>query len=370
MTVILVIAYFLFVIILSSYFTVWVYDVLGLLASLLALGLSYCALFAIPFFGIDLFKFLKENKDLTAKDWWYLRKISYLGERMPGCQREIMQETFHSYVTKKGKEIPFIKVSENERWVKIQGKYYPLDFLCGYNDRGRVIYTISGEPIPLRQGKPEFTEGLTEFLKDHGTFFDETPLNAKGVFDSLVKDHENELLKYDFGRLRYLWESNIVADSDLQISIYDLVLSDIEISNIADAIKMGEKRLGNYLIFEKYKNEYNVCNGVKLLMELGYPDNAEGMDFLFDCLGDVDEPYFLMAVEELMKFPPDKLGDKIEEKAKIAYETRNVNNMAGIMFLAKRLNYEIEFVKNIGDGETFEMTSGAAGAYAYDEVTR
>ncbi len=71
----------------------------------------------------------------------------------------------------------------------------------------------------------------------------------------------------------------------------------------------------------------------------------EGIDFLFDCLGDVDEAYFMGAAELLKEYPPKLVHRKMEDRAKQAYENKDALKLAGILFLSKRINYETEFIK-------------------------
>lgn len=79
------------------------------------------------------------------------------------------------------------------------------------------------------------------------------------------------------------------------------MLSDCSIHEIAESVRSGKDSLSNFLNFNDYLNEFSVCNGIEILKVLGYPENAQGIDFLFMCLGDVDEAYFTYAVELLKK---------------------------------------------------------------------
>ena len=126
---------------------------------------------------------------------------------------------------------------------------------------------------------------------------------------------------------------------------FERVLTEAEIKRAAKAVRKKEVKLSDFLVFEKYKNEFSVCNGVELLGMMGDSRRLEGIDFLFDCLGDVDEAYFLGAAELLKEYPKELVHQKMEERVKLAYESKDALKLAGILFLSKRLNYETEYIR-------------------------
>lgn len=104
---------------------------------------------------------------------------------------------------------------------------------------------------------------------------------------------------------------------------------------------------------EKYielKERIKVISGVKFRPyrhNLRYPANKKGLDFLFDCLSDVDEAYFMPAAGVLSEVPVSALGPLMEKRSREAYLRCDVMRLAGIMYLAKETGYEIQFVKNL-----------------------
>ena len=120
---------------------------------------------------------------------------------------------------------------------------------------------------------------------------------------------------------------------------------------VFEAVKSGKVKLSRFLDFGLYKTDQSVCNCIELLEQLRYPRNLEGCDFLFECLRDVDEPYFFMAAELLKTYPRKLREEKIEEYAAKAHESGNVEKFAGVLYLAKELDYEIKYVEKMKEKE-------------------
>jgi hypothetical protein len=85
---------------------------------------------------------------------------------------------------------------------------------------------------------------------------------------------------------------------------------------------------------------------VRLLRELGYPRNKAGVDFLFDCIKDIQKPYFEDAIEALSLFPRDELIELIEMHVTKAHEEGDVLFGAGLIYLSGKINYEISLSRN------------------------
>ncbi len=196
--------------------------------------------------------------------------------------------------------------------------------------------------------------------------------SIEGVIDAFVDEPlEKRQEKADFSRIRYNWEKSnaeekfgysqnvrvfddykpVDDNGNLATTIFERVLSDTEIARTEKAIRKKKVSLSYYLNFDDYRNEYSVCNGIELLKKITYPKNAEGIDFLFRCMWDVDEAYFIPAVELLMSYPKDMVRRKIEEEIKIAFENEDVVRIGGLMFLADKQKYEIRFLEEIRENQ-------------------
>ena len=121
--------------------------------------------------------------------------------------------------------------------------------------------------------------------------------------------------------------------------------------------------------FEDYANEYCVCNAVKVLQLLKYPKNKEGMEFLFICLWDLDEAYFSLAADVLAAFPKDILEKELEERAKLYHESEDALRLAGILFLAKKIKYDIRYVEEVKNGMMPSSGEESAPAESTEEFT-
>ena len=57
---------------------------------------------------------------------------------------------------------------------------------------------------------------------------------------------------------------------------------------------------------------------------MGYPKNAKGIDFLFECIRDVQKPYCDDAVEVLKEYPSEELIRRIDKEVNEAYAVNDV----------------------------------------------
>jgi hypothetical protein len=271
---------------------------------------------------------------------------------------------FVKYKNEDGKSSSNILISEDDKWACILGGYIPLDLLCGYNEKANVLYTIDGSTIqlPHRAMLPWVRRELRKFFEARGQYYTAMPSFAKFVFEDFV-GKKNSLTKADWARIRYKWEKEILKQNPNRSRLgvasfdpvtgydgaanvfYERVLTDAEIKRAAKAVRKKLVKLSDYLVFDNYKNEFSVCNGIELLKKMDDTKRLEGIDFLFDCLGDVDEAYFLKAAELLEEYPPKLVHKKMEKRARLAYENRDSLKLAGILFLSKRIGYETEFIR-------------------------
>ncbi len=293
----------------------------------------------------------------------------------------ISNSSFAPYRTKSGKVLEHVTASEDDKWLCILDGYMPVDLICGYNRKKNELYTIDGGVIglPFKSRFFHISDEIEEFFKDRGVYYTEMPRKASEKFDASFQRPVDMLDKADFSRLRYQWEKANSSDKSGYLknqargqkynpvlekrvpndAIFNRVLTDVEIAKTADAIRKKQVALSEFIQFERYSNEFCVCNGVEFLNNLRYPANADGMNFLFKCLRDVDEAYFGLAVDALMDYPKGPVERKIEEDVKSAFENHDVVGLAGVMFLAKEIGYEIKYVEEIKKAQAEAAENGS-----------
>ena len=272
--------------------------------------------------------------------------------------------TFSPFTDEKGKELKHILISEDQKWVNILGGYIPMDLLCGYNEKKNCIYTIDGAIIelPFKAKLPHIKKELRSFFEARGMYYKVMPSIAVQSFEELI-GKDGSLSKADWSKVRYEWEKMIIRNgknfnalglrtfSPWSINkeggeiFFERVLTTNEIKNTSKAVRKKYVDIEDFLVFDKFKNEYSVCNGIELIKMVNYPQKRVGIDFLFECLRDIDEAYFMPAVELIKEYPTDIVYKKMEEYAKKAYESGDVMRLAGILFLSKRMGHETEYIK-------------------------
>lgn len=278
------------------------------------------------------------------------------------------KENFGLCLFRDGSSSSNLLVSESGKWFSIAGEYFPTDFICGYNSGRNELYTIDGVIIklPLAAGSRTATKELTQFFQDRGSYYKKMPLGARVEFNHSVHSGYDAIYKADWGQLRYVWEKSLLENSNrysdhiavrhyeavlddgaVNTDIFTRVLSRKEIIITVSAIRDRKADLKTYMDFSSYRNEYSVCNGIEILTIVGHPLNEEGVDFLFDCLTDLDELYFSMAVDAIKLLPRKLRQEKMEERAKAAYEAGSVEKLAGLLYLSKELDYEIKYISKI-----------------------
>ncbi len=274
--------------------------------------------------------------------------------------------SFSPFTDEKGKELKHILISEDQKWVNILGGYIPMDLLCGYNEKKNCIYTIDGAIIelPFKAKLPHIKKELRSFFETRGMYYKVMPAISAQSFEELI-GKDGSLSKADWSKVRYEWEKTILRneknfnnlelkkfspysmktkDDDGEI-FFERVLTTNELKRTSKAVRRKHVDIEDFLVFDKFKNEYSVCNGIELIKMVNYPQKRVGIDFLFECLRDIDEAYFMPAVELIKEYPTDIVYKKMEEYVKKAYESGDVMRLAGILFLSKRMGHETEYIK-------------------------
>ncbi|SEL85617.1 hypothetical protein SAMN04487770_11931 [Butyrivibrio sp. ob235] len=312
----------------------------------------------------------------------------------PKVKDIVKNDSFHQYVFKDGKKASHIFVSSTDKWVRILGGYLPIDLICGYSKNNNKLYTIDGVTIklPMAARLPFVYRELEKFFKERGAYHEDMPDGAEKEYRNslyLGGNFTHSLSELNWAHLRYLWEKNILNnssnyadkiatpnyvpvldDGSINKEIFERVLSKKEINRTYELLKRGQVAISEYLDFKSYKNEFSVCNGIELLRALGHPKNLEGIDFLFDCLCDVDEAFFLMAVDLLKTYPRADREEKIEENAKLAFETGDVLKLAGVLYLSKQLDYDCKYIKQIREEQAENASVEEATKKADDAVKK
>lgn len=293
-------------------------------------------------------------------------KVPHFGKLFGDDQVDVFigDYKFSPYIDKKGNSSEFISLSEDKKWMQLLGSYLPLDLLCGYNENTNFLYTIDGAIIqlPKRAQKADVKDQIREFLDARGMYYKFLPSSSEKVFNEISKKY-GTLSRADWSRMRYEWEKNMLSNKKVFRELgfqkytphsarvkenqyfFERVLTANELENTALAVRRKKIPLSDYLVFEKYKNEYSVCNGIELIKLVNDSQKKEGLDFLFDCLRDVDEAFFIPAAELLKELPADLVFKKMEKNARRAYENRDANRLAGILYLSKLMGHETEYIR-------------------------
>ncbi len=272
----------------------------------------------------------------------------------------IKGELFHHYVCKDGSVLKFIKLSETGKWACIFGEYYPLDLIAGYDRYSYSLRTIFGDVLTLpndacrNYAKVEFKP----FFAHRGRYYYESP-HVISSFNEFIKDSNIDITKESTQKLRYIWNkleaddkysksfTPVLEDGQINPDIYERTLSDKEIQKYLSYIRNDKLSLDNLFDINLYTSCYGVFNAIELLQRLPYDERLKRTDFLFDCICRVDEPYFFVACSMLLSFSKPLIQSKIEENAKTAYNNKDVGKMGGLLYLARQMDYEIVFVKEL-----------------------
>jgi hypothetical protein len=353
------------------------YTLLGneMLAALIALGIAITSMMKIASAGWNLRDYIKSHKKpITGtgplEDRYIRKTMPHFGPEFDAelFDQVTLQEKYYTYIDHNGHST-CIEVNDSDKWIKIFNQYFPLDLIYGYNAKENVIYTIDGNEVrlPERVKKEYCIEEVQEFFESIG-YNNEVDsgrarINYYKAFGYYYYNLKNDLKKEDWAMGRYRWEKAIAnelypkrvsknavmydAEGGVNPEIYKRVLSQGELKNLAAAVDKGKISLEDILKFDQFINEYTLCNGVELIGLVDHSNKDSGLDFLFECLIDIDEACFGVAVTVLKTFAKDKLKAKIEEKAELAYESHDAMRLAGLLYLAKEINYKITFIEDL-----------------------
>ncbi|WP_026671062.1 hypothetical protein [Butyrivibrio sp. AE3006] len=346
----------------------------------------------IPFIGLCFYGIhilLKEFYGQYDDKLHIFNKLPHFGDMLNKRQvmKIIRKASFHKYYTRDGKLLDHVKISDDDKWVCILGGYMPVDLICGYNPEKNELYSIDGGVIrlPRRAKKESIQAELNSFFEARGICYTSMPKKANSRFNLFLNVPKSEIDKADFSRVRYQWEKATAAKVEkhstekykpvskkgrIRNDFFERVLSDKDVMATAKAVKQKKVELSHYLDFDAYKSEFSICNGVTLLEQLEYPANKEGIDFLFRCLGDVDEAYFGPAVDVLQDFPKSVLQEKLEEEAQRAYENVDVLGLAGLIYFAKQIGYEIKYIEELKSAQNAVKFDPTKAHVANTDVTK
>ncbi len=304
--------------------------------------------------------------------------VPYWGEifGVKKCFRLLAEDRFKPYIAKDGHKSKSLKVSASGRWFCMSGRYYPTYLVYDYIPSTGELTMINGEKIILEhklRGKEDISE-LMEFLNADRRFEINDGIRSRVQKKDLALaflrawgDDMTGLATADWELLRFNWEKeltdieiNSLERSDInknrqllqktttaREALLSRVLLAKEIEIIASAIKERKiNDLKGWFDVASYDDDSYISNGVRLLRELGYPRNKAGVDFLFDCIKDIQKPYFEDAIEALSLFPRDELIELIEMHVTKAHEEGDVLFGAGLIYLSGKINYEISLSRN------------------------
>ena len=298
----------------------------------------------------------------------------------------LIEEEFEPYVLKDRMTCKNVEISKSKKWIRCKGNYYPIQLVRGYgcNSYGKKghLYLIDGtilhDEIPYDFDTMQAFEELFPPMFDTDAALDNTSLSVgnKDAFKAVWKGTVEELASADWGEVRYQWEKKYAELYNKQLSnqlkkrrmkmvadkfnmhklMFGRVLDDEELGVILQQIRRYQMKegLSRILKLENYSDDYCVCNGIRLLGMMGYPANAEGIDFLFNCIMDVRKPYCNDAVAVLKQYPRDLLIERIENDVKYAYSSNDVVWGAGLLILAKSIDYEVKMAKKLAEVQAAE----------------
>ena len=325
----------------------------------------------------------KFTQDAVVPYWgeWFTRKEIF---------RLLSGEKFKPYVTSHGETVRQVKVSSSGRWVCIRDRYYPLPLVKRFyfnRDLQKCnVCMIDGTDIGMQEwsGSSEIKDAVTELM---GTVADYPKDLCKSAFDAAKDDMHVSYYKLataDWSEFRYLWEQKcreldygkggekvgkkrirkLTDPNNIKDSLYNKTLSETELDAICNRIKLDKGLdVRAFSNLDRYQKDIYVLNGVKLCEKLGYPENIKAEDFLFDCIRDIEKPYFDDAIRVLSGFPRKHLISEIERYVEIAHEKGDFVFGAGLLALARSIDYEISLERETEEKISNEVSesSGTLG---------
>lgn len=321
------------------------------------------AFFVVPTFLNKLEDKLAKGKEIDTVPYW--GRIFGLKQTI----RLLSADKLKPYRFKDGTFCHKLMITESGRWFFVNGRFYPTNLILRFEPTTNKLIMINGDHIKEQYwlDDEEIRKALGEILYAKKAFYDNERSNSKiadcqKAFKNVWKKDLKDLSKADWDDLRYRWEQEL-ADIEAgqtersnynhhmnefesaKVSNKELhgrVLLDIELEAIAKSIENGKiKDIKDWFDKSLFRNDICVLNGVKLAKRLKYPRNAIAMDFLFDCITDIQKPYFEEAVNTLEMFPNELLIPQIEKYVEQAHAQGDVLFGAGLLYLSKRIGYEI-----------------------------
>lgn len=286
-------------------------------------------------------------------------------KKHPEFEGQLRAENFSNYVCLDGHESKHLKISESDKWICLCGEYYPIDLIYGRTNDEANFYTIKGDSFPpFGKNIPQKArEELYEFFKRRGNLIDIDPDVVRHLFWDLDYPKMYDMQKTNWAGLRLKWEEAVAQrkhpkvygknykvvgkNGEINSELFWRVLSNSELGKIIAALNKKEIDPANVFNYGKYINEYTVCNAIKIAegVRVNYKD--ETLDFLFKCLDDIDEAYFYRAVEVILRFPHQMIKERLEAQALLAYEAQDALHLAGLLYVAKEIDYEIKCLQNM-----------------------
>jgi len=336
--------------------------VISILWSMGIVGLIAALFIATPILN-KLEKRIEKGKEIDTVPYW---------GRIFGLRQTIKllsADKLKPYKLKDGTFCHKLMITESGRWFFVNGRFYPTNLILRFEPTTNKLVMINGDHIKEQYwlDDEEVRKALNEILYAKKAFYDHEHRNSaiadcQKAFKNVWKKDLTDLSKADWDDLRYRWEQEL-ADieasktersnynqhmSDFESAkvankeLHGRVLLDVELETIARSIENGKiKDIKDWFDKSLFRNDICVLNGVKLLKRLGHPKNASAMDFLFDCITDIQKPYFEEAVNTLEMFPNDLIIPQIEKYVEQAHAQGDVLFGAGLLYLSKRIGYEI-----------------------------
>ncbi len=375
------------------------YFILAVAAFFVALAVFIGVLSEIPFvllFAPSLFNRIKGVFEGKFTD---IHTVPYWGKifGLKNVIKLLSGEKFKPYVMADGRKCKSLLVSSSGRWFTVAGRYYPIHLVRSYNRETNEVMMIDGTILPNQHwmDKPETEQALYELFRANRIFeandYDyEIIRNSRSAFERLWYGEIEDLAKANWENFRFAWEkelaeieanderrnvykkhlNRIAVPGVARQSMYERVLNKDEINAIVGAINDGRiNNLDGWFDITRFKDDLCVRNGVNILMKLGYSKNAIGKEFLFDCIRNIQKPYFEPAILTLQAFPRQILIEEIEKYVKQAHDDSDVLFGAGLLYLAKKINYKISLQEKKNEKIDFEgqVFGGAMAQYEEDQ---
>ena len=311
---------------------------------------------------------IDKSKEMETVPYWG----KFFGLRQ--TIRLLASDSLKPYVMQDGTVSKKLMVSNSGRWFYVAGRFYPTHLVRRFDRSSERLYMINNAVLKNQYwlDDDEVRKALNELLYSKKAYLFRERKNSKGsdcerAFANVWKGSLEDLAKADWDELRYRWEqelADIEADrmersaynkhmeglktaKTAQKEMYGRVLLDQEIEVIAEAVLDGRiEDTDGWFDISLFKNDIYVMNGVKLAKRLGYPINANAVEFLFGCISDIQKPYFEEAVIALERMPQEVLVPIIEKYVTQAHDEGDVVFGAGLLYLSKRIGYEISLKKD------------------------